>query len=305
MKGGFDLGVPMRAMDLALRGYGMPSRGATGVDAGPLVSGTIAITGASGHVGTALRRRLATLPNDVRALGRDDDIQAEFRDAAVVVHLAGTLRPEPPNSYEEANVRTVERTVAALENSAVDRVVFLSYLGADPGSDNEYLRAKGKAEEILGRCGREVVVLRCSHIYGPAEEPGPMAAAFIAAGGGTVRVLGSGRQRIAPVFREDVVEAIVKSSLDPTAYHGRFDLTGPDEMTIDDFLALNGGRAKMRHIHPRFARALAHVVPGLTPALVDILLADSLGDPTRAVRAFGLELRDIDHVYPTRSAAAA
>lgn len=272
----------------------------------PFLAGPIAITGASGQVGKALRRRLAAFANDVRALGRGDDFAAAFRDAVAVVHLAGTLRPPWGDTYVDANLRTVERTLAALHGSSVERIVFLSYVGADRDSENAYLRAKAEAEELLHRSGREVVVFRCSHIYGPPEEPGPTAAAFIAGDGGTVRVLGTGRQRIAPVLREDVAEAIVKSSLDPSAYHGRFDLTGPEEMTFDDFvLALNGRRAKLRHIHPRFARALAHVVSGLTPALVDIMLADSLGDRTRAVRAFGLDLHRIDDVYPTRAAVTA
>jgi nucleoside-diphosphate-sugar epimerase len=264
-----------------------------------LLTGPIAITGASGHVGTALRRRLASLPNDVRALERGDDLRESFRDAAVVVHLAGTLSPEHGDSYEEANLRTVERTLAALEGSTVERVVFLSYLGASPSSGNEYLRAKGLAEQLLYRCGRDVVVFRCSHIYGPPDEPGPLAAALTAHDGdGVVCVLGDGRQRIAPLNREDVVEAIVNASLDPTTYHGRFDLTGPDEMTIDDFVqALNGGHASMRHIPPHLARVLAHVAPGLTPAFVDVMLADSVGDPLRAARAYGLELRRVEDVY--------
>src|SRR5262245_35632372 len=116
--------------------------------------------------------------------------------------------------------------------------------------------------------------------------------------GDVVRVLGDGRQRIAPLYREDAVDAIVNASVDPTAYHGRFDLTGPEEMTIDDFVqALNGGQASIRHVPPQLVRVLAHVTPGLTPALVDVMLADSIGDPTRAARTYGLELRRVEDVY--------
>lgn len=271
-----------------------------------LRAGAIAITGAGGQVGTALRRRLAAFPNDVRPLGRGDDLAAAVREAEVVVHLAGTLRPESANTYVEANLRTVERTVAALEDSSVERVVFVSYLGADPASGNEYLRTKGLAEELLRGCGRDVVVFRCSHVYGPPEEPGPTAAAFLSKDGRPVSILGSGRQLVAPVFREDVAEAIVRAALDPATYHGRYDLTGPETMTVDEFVvALNGGHATLRHIRPRVARALARVVPGLPPALVEVMLADSVGDRIRAPRAFGLELQRVADVYrPSERAAA-
>lgn len=270
-----------------------------------LIAGPIAITGASGHVGTALRHRFATLPNEVRAVGREDDLAAAFRDAVAVVHLAGTLRPEAPETYEDANLRTVERTVAALEGSAVERIVFLSYVGAHRSSANAYLRAKAEAENVLHRAGRDLVVFRCTHVVGPPEDPGPFVTSLLAEKGHPVWVLGSGTQRLAPVYREDVADAIL-AALTPTAYHGRFDLPGPEVLTMDELVGVvNGGSCGIHHVPPLAARALGHVVPDLTPELVDVLLADSLGDQTRADRAFGLERHGVGAVYGAASARAA
>lgn len=280
-------------------------RGRAPSDADDSMEGPIAITGASGQIGRALVRRLSAFPVGVRALGRDDDLLAAFQDASAVVHLAGTLRPEWPSTFEDANLRTVEATVAALERSSVERVIFLSYVGADVRSDNGYLHAKAEAEELLHRTGRDYVVFRCTHIFGPPAEPGPTVAALLAAAGRAVWVLGSGAQRVAPIYRDDVVEAIV-AALDPTAYHGRFDLAGPEVMTMDELVeAVNGGRARLRHVPPLVARALAHAAPGLTPELVEIMLADSVADPARAVRAFGLDLRSVSDVYQQAAARAA
>lgn len=114
---------------------------------------------------------------------RGDDLATAFRDAVAVAHLAGTLRPKRPDTYEDANLRTVERTVAALEGSSVERIVFLSYVGAVRSSPNAYLRAKAKAEELLHRSGRDVVVFRCTHVVGPPEEPGPTASALLSKNG--------------------------------------------------------------------------------------------------------------------------
>jgi NADH dehydrogenase len=200
----------------------------------------------------------------------------------------------------------VEATLAALDLSSVERVVFLSYVGADMSSDNEYLQAKAEAEELLHRSGRDYVVFRCTHIFGPPAEPGPTVSALVADAGRAVWVLGSGTQRVAPVYRDDVVEAIV-AALEPTAYHGRFDLAGPEVLAMDEFVeVVNGGRARLRHVPPLVARALAHAAPGgLTPELVEIMLADSVADPTRAARAFGLELRSVRDVFRPAAASAA
>lgn len=268
--------------------------------------GSVAITGAGGEVGTALQRRMTDFANDVQPLGRRDHLAAAIRSAEVVVLLDGTLRPVPPNTYVGANLRTVESMVEALAGSSVERVVFLSCLGADPHSDNEYLRAKGLAEEVVRRSGRDAVVFRCGHVYGPPEEPGPTAGTFLSKQGRPVRVIGNGRQRIMPLYREDVVDAIVRAALDASSYHGRFDLTGPETMTVDEFvLALNGGSVALRHLPPRLARTLARVVPGLPPPLVEVMLADATGDPGRAVSAFGLELRRLTDIYPVAARTAA
>jgi uncharacterized protein YbjT (DUF2867 family) len=264
-----------------------------------LFPGPIAVTGSGGQVGTALRRRLASFPNEVRALGRGDDLAAAFRDAVAVVHLAGGLRPKPPDTYEEANLATVERTLAALAGSSVERIVFLGYVGADRTSGNAYLRAKAMAEELLFRSARDSVVLRCTHIFGPPDDPGPTVAGLLGSRSGDrpLWVLGDGRQRVAPVYREDVVDAIV-AALDPTSYHGRFDLPGPEELSMDEFVRIVAGYdGRLRHLPPRVARALSRAVPGLTPELVDVLLSDSVGERHRAERTFGLERRGVREVY--------
>ena len=269
-----------------------------------IFGGPIVLTGATGHVGVALRRRLAAGRNEIRALTRWDAYAPAFRDAEAVVHLAGTLRPGRQSTYEQANRATVEQTVAAVAGSAVERVVFLSYVGADPHSQNAYLRAKGEAEELLYRSGRDCVVFRCTHIFGPADEPGPTVAALMARRGHSVWVLGDGSQRVAPVYREDVVDAIV-AALDPSTYHGRFDLPGPEEMTMDNLVrTVNADAIRPRHLPPRIARRLSRAA-GATPELVEIMSADSLGEQRRVDRAFGLERRGVSAVYTPRAALAA
>jgi NADH dehydrogenase len=265
---------------------------------GTLLTGPVAITGASGHVGGVLTRRLAEVPNEVRALGRRDNLAEAVRDADAVVHLAGTLQPLKGNSYEQANVETVRKTIEALAGSAVKRVALLSYVGADPGSPNAYLRTKGEAESLVAGAGRDAVVVRSTFIYGPSDDPGPSIAPFIAHGGKAVSVLGSGAQRYAPVFVGDVAEVLMRAALDPSAPTGTFAMAGPDVLTVDEFVqVVNGGTVKERHLQGRLARVLAHVLPALTPALVEVMSADSLPDTTLAADVFGIDVRPIRDVY--------
>lgn len=161
-----------------------------GTEAGDVVAerewstGPVVITGASGQVGTALRARLAGLPNEVRALRRGDDVATASVGASAVVHLAGALFPRRPDTYQSANLDTVRATVTALKDSGVRRVVFLSYLGADETSTNPYLRYKAHAEGLIRASGIPAVVFRAAHIFGTPDAPGPTVTEMLSSGDG-------------------------------------------------------------------------------------------------------------------------
>jgi NADH dehydrogenase len=261
--------------------------------------GPVAVTGASGQVGGQLRRRLGHLPNQARPLGREDDLVAAFGDADAVVHLAGTLQPRKPNTYRGANLDTALATAAALARSSAQRVVFLSFLTARLDASNSYLRYKAEAEEALRSSGVPAVIFRCDHIYGPPGEPGPTAAAFLAKSGRLV-LLGSGTQRLAPLYRDDVVEAVLHAALDPEAPTGTFELAGPDAVTADEFARLlNSEPIRLRRIPVMLARLLGRVVPTLTPELVDVMLDDAVPteDVAATARRFGVELHRLADVW--------
>jgi NADH dehydrogenase len=275
----------------------------------------VAVTGAGGQVGQALLR---ALPADVRRIalvrpetyvpaewvlaGRLDSPQAAdaLREADVVVHLAGALRPRGGSSYREANLETTERVAAAVREGRARRILFLSYVGADRGSRNEYLSLKAEAEEVLRGTGREVVVFRCTHIIGSPDAPGPTAEALLSRDQRTVNVLGSGCQRVAPVYAGDVVAALLAALLGGPA--GTYELAGPQVLTMDDLVRLvnQSWFPPMRHVPGPLARIVAESVPGLPAPLVDVMTRDSLGDSEPARDAFGLTLTSLRDVWRRR-----
>ena len=175
-------------------------------------------------------------------------------------------------------------------------------MGASPASSNDYLATKGQGEQLVATCGRPAASVRSTFIYGPPDNPGPSAAPFISENGRPVVVIGTGAQRYAPVYVADVAEVLVRLALDATAPTGVLALGGPDTMTADEFAdTLSGHDVKERHLGPRVARALARVMPSLTPTMVAILAADSLPDPglRLASDALGLELRHLADIYAT------
>lgn len=74
----------------------------------------IAVTGASGQVGTLLAERLSGAAGlELVPLGRGEDWSAAIAAADAVVHLAGTLQPQGGDDYRGANVETTATVAAA------------------------------------------------------------------------------------------------------------------------------------------------------------------------------------------------
>jgi len=111
----------------------------------------VAIAGADGHVGRWLVGRLGELGVEARAIPRDGDPAPAISGCQAVVHLAGTLTPEKPNTFELANVETVRRTVEGVQTAGgVQRL------------------------EELGRQPRVLADLRLGHPLGAeVVDPGP------------------------------------------------------------------------------------------------------------------------------------
>jgi len=216
------------------------------------------------------------------------EVQTALKEADVIVHLAGTLRPLGRNSYGAANFGTTQAVARAAKAGKARRILYLSYVGANEHSPNAYMRTKAAAERVLAETGREVVVFRCTHIVGPPDAPGPTATAMLARPGQAVHVLGSGSQIVAPLYRDDVVSALLRAM--QSGAPGVYDLPGPDRMTMDEMVRLinRNDAVRITHLPAWAARLLGLVVPALPYAMVDVLLGDSVGEPSKAIRVFEL-----------------
>jgi nucleoside-diphosphate-sugar epimerase len=269
----------------------------TPVERGGSLLSPVVVTGSTGRLGRALLVRLASFPSEPRPVLPDESLAAACRDASAVVHLDDGVRPGDGRTQAQATLDATHELVDALAESAVERIVFLSDVGADPHASSEYLRAKAAEEALLHGCGRDVVIFRCTHVFGPPDDPGEVVGALVADDRHRVLVAGTGAQRVAPVYRDDVVDAAV-AALDPRTYHGRFDLPGPEVMTLDQLVrVVNPDPVTIHHVSSQAAGRFRRALPGVRPELGDLMMADNLGEQFRADRAFGLRRRGVSEIY--------
>src|SRR6059058_3391979 len=147
------------------------------------------LTGATGSVGSRLLPLLLERGEEVRCLVREPrklgarrvDVQIALGDLGemsdpylvrqalrgvdTVVHLAATIRDQPPHRIEELNGLASVRLLRAAERSGVSRFVFFSALDASAAQRTRFFRAKWLAEEAVRTSSLDSIVFAPSIVY--------------------------------------------------------------------------------------------------------------------------------------------
>lgn len=286
-----------------------------------MTAGTVAVTSANSLVGRELLLRLAAAGIEADALVRSpvdlpatrtvtdwmrSPATAQVLEAAeTVVHLSGEISAGSAAGYDAANVATTRVVVSGLRPG--QRVIFVSYLGADPASANLFLAAKGRAERLLIESPAAAVILRTQIIAHPIDAPGGFEDAIRrTAPGAAVRLIGDGHGMVRPIAQSDVVAAIL-AGVDGGCPAGVHELVGPEAMTLDDVVRRYNADpgVKISHTPGWLARPLSRIVPDLTPTFVDLFLRSGPpGDPEPLASTLGLRLTPMSELWAADPARA-
>ena len=146
-----------------------------------------------------------------------------------LVHLAGILIESASTSYQSANVDATRSVVAACGRAGVGHVVFVSALGADPGSSNGYYRSKGEAESLVAGSKIPATIIRTPILLGPGTAGARSLVGL--ASRDAVRVLGGGHHTLFPLDIDDLGTAILRCCRTPPDGVATHELVGPEPVT--------------------------------------------------------------------------
>lgn len=229
--------------------------------------------------------------------------QKTLAGADSIIHLSGDANAKNKAAYIEANYATTKLVADSLKPVADSmdpvagsgrdgqrqRTIYLSYANAGTDEKNLYLHYKGEAERLLLHTGKEVVIFRCPVIIDAPGKASRIDDLFIAKKGKAVPVLGNGLQKMRPLYRGDVVNIIIAAL--EKGQPGVYELSGPEEMTVNDFIRLanRAPTVKMRHIPAWIVPLLSRFIPGLSPTFADLMLhhTNSIYSPD-TYREFGV-----------------
>lgn len=196
----------------------------------------IAITGATGYLGSRIARQLSAAGWATRLITRDPSraprlagshaAQATYEDtAAMTAALQGVDRLFFVSSNALAGRQEAHRSVIdACAAAGTSRVVYTSFLGAGPDAVFTLSQDHYQTERCLAAKGVPYVALRNSFYAEVVEEM---------VQDGVIRGPG-GEGRLAPVARDDVVDAAVGALTAQQLALGPLDVTGPAALSLAD-----------------------------------------------------------------------
>lgn len=187
---------------------------------------TIALTGATGFVGSATLDAALQKGHRIRALVRRDqparervewvrgDLENEAalarltEGADCVIHVAGLTNTPDPARFEAANVTGTANVIEAMKRCDTARLVFVSSLSAREPRLSAYGASKARAETLVEASGLDWTIVRPPAVYGPRDSE--MFELFRAAKWGVVPVPPQGRTSLIHV--EDLARLLVALS---------------------------------------------------------------------------------------------
>jgi uncharacterized protein YbjT (DUF2867 family) len=276
----------------------------------------ILLTGATGFIGSHLRRALLdaghTLLCTGRHLGADSAgcrwAVADFSHTTTtrwselligidaVVNSAGVFRERSDASFADVHGTGPRRLFAACVSAGVPRVVHVSALGADEQAASEFHLSKRAADDYLLSLPLDATVVQPSLVFG--LDGTSSRALLVWASLPIVALPAGGAQGVQPVHVADVVAAVLALLRTPERWRGqRIALVGPVPLTLRDYLrTLRAGlglpAARTLDVPATAVRALLSVAERLPGALFDraawqMLERGNIGDASRLAELLG------------------
>jgi uncharacterized protein YbjT (DUF2867 family) len=240
-----------------------------------------------------------------------DSVQAAVRGASIVINLVAIGIERGKQRFRAVNVMGARNVAEAAKAAGAARLIQMSVLGADPGSQSLFARSRAMGEAEVRAIFPSAIIFRPSIIFGVGDD-------FFNLLGSLSRILPvmplfGGRTRFQPVYVGDVAEAIAEAAMGNAEPGKVYELGGPEILTyrqlVERVLRDTNRRNPLLPLPLGVGKLLA-IPMGLLPKPlltadrvtllgIDNVVSEAAISERRTFAAFAITPRPLDAVLPT------
>lgn len=244
----------------------------------------ILVTGGTGFVGQVLIRHLVSMGVQVRTLLRpsaqsprlprgvaveavicslkdERGLRAAMKGVDVVFHLAGAERRGSQADLMGVDIEGTHTIAGVAADAGVERILYLSHLGADRASAYPLLKSKAIAESYIINSGVPYTIFRSAAVFGPGDQFTTELVRMLRISPGIFLIPGEGATLLQPLWVEDLVTCFTLAMQDPMLASQTISVGGPEYLRFREIIEIVMKAARIRRwiiaTSPVFLRGLS------------------------------------------------